>query len=219
VSAPAPSARGYFFALEGGEGTGKTTQLRILADDLAERGLEVVVTHEPGDTPVGRHLRDLLLDPATSITSQTETLLYAADRAEHVAHVIAPALARGAVVISDRYLDSSIAYQGFGRGLDIEQVTGMSLWATGGLLPDLTLVLDLDPEDGLRRARGRNGRADRLEGEALEFHRRVRAGFLTLAEAAPARYAVIDATGAPDQVADQIQAAIGAIIPVMEPGR
>ena len=212
-------SRGYFFALEGGEGTGKTTQLRILADDLAGRGFEVVVTYEPGDTPVGRTLRELLLDPATSITAETEALLYAADRAEHVAHVIAPALARGAAVISDRYLDSSIAYQGFGRGLDVDQVTRTSLWATGGLLPDLTFVLDLDPQEGLVRARGRSGRADRLEGEALEFHQRVREGFRTLAKAAPARYSVIDASGAPDQVADGIRAAVDAMIAVMEPGR
>ena len=169
--------RGVFLAFEGGEGTGKTTQLRVLADDLAGRGYSVVVTHEPGDTAVGAQLRELLLDPATSVTAQTEALLYAADRAEHVANVVAPALARGAVVISDRYLDSSIAYQGYGRGLDIGEITRTSVWATGGLLPDLTLLLDLPPEDGLRRARGRGGRADRLEAEAMEFHTRVRAGF------------------------------------------
>ncbi len=209
--------RGRFLALEGGEGTGKSTQLRILADDLAGRGFEVVVTYEPGDTPVGLQLRELLLNPATSITAQTEALLYAADRAEHVAHVIAPALARGAIVLSDRYLDSSIAYQGFGRGLDIDVVTRTSLWATGGLLPDLTVVLDLEPELGLRRARGRSGAADRLEGEALEFHNRVRSGFLTLAAAAPERYAVVDANGAPDQVAGGVLAAVDPLLPVMAP--
>jgi dTMP kinase len=209
VSVP---ARGFFLAFEGGEGTGKTTQLRVLSDDLAGRGFEVVVTHEPGDTPVGQRLRELLLDPATSVTAQTEALLYAADRAEHVAHVVAPALARGAIVISDRYLDSSIAYQGYGRGLDIDQVTQTSLWASGGLLPDLTLLLDLDPEVGLRRARGRNGRVDRLEGEALDFHTRVREGFLALAGAAPQRYAVVDASLAPDQVADDVLAAVNHLL-------
>jgi dTMP kinase len=209
VSVP---ARGFFLAFEGGEGTGKTTQLRVLSDDLAGRGFEVVVTHEPGDTPVGQRLRELLLDPATSVTAQTEALLYAADRAEHVAHVVAPALARGAIVISDRYLDSSIAYQGYGRGLDIEQVTQTSLWASGGLLPDLTLLLDLDPEVGLRRARGRNGRVDRLEGEALDFHTRVREGFLALAGTAPQRYAVVDASLAPDQVADDVLAAVNHLL-------
>ncbi|MCW2546821.1 MAG: thymidylate kinase [Mycobacterium sp.] len=205
-------ARGFFLAFEGGEGTGKTTQLRVLSDLLAGRGFEIVVTHEPGDTPVGQRLRELLLDPATSVTAQTEALLYAADRAEHVAHVIAPALARGAIVISDRYLDSSIAYQGYGRGLDIEQVTQTSLWASGGLLPDLTLLLDLDPEVGLRRARGRNGRVDRLEGEALDFHTRVREGFLALAGTAPQRYAVVDASLAPDQVADDVLAAVNQLL-------
>jgi dTMP kinase len=209
VSVP---ARGFFLAFEGGEGTGKTTQLRVLSDDLAGRGFEIVVTHEPGDTPVGQRLRELLLDPATSVTAQTEALLYAADRAEHVAHVVAPALARGAIVISDRYLDSSIAYQGYGRGLDIEQVTQTSLWASGGLLPDLTLLLDLDPEVGLRRARGRNGRVDRLEGEALDFHTRVREGFLALAGTAPQRYAVVDASLAPDQVADDVLAAVNQLL-------
>jgi dTMP kinase len=207
-----PPERGYFLAFEGGEGVGKTTQLRVLADDLAGRGFEVVLTHEPGDTPVGQRLRELLLDPATSVTAQTEALLYAADRAEHVAHVVAPALARGAIVISDRYLDSSIAYQGYGRGLDIQQVTQTSLWASGGLLPDLTLLLDLDPEIGLLRARGRNGRLDRLEGEALDFHTRVREGFLTLAEASPERYAVVDASVAPDQVADGVLAAVNVLL-------
>jgi dTMP kinase len=204
--------RGVFLAFEGGEGTGKSTQLRVLADDLTGRGFEVVVTYEPGDTPVGARLRELLLDPATVVTAQTEALLYAADRAEHVANVIAPALTRGAVIISDRYLDSSIAYQAYGRGLDVEQVTSTSRWATGGLVPDLTLVLDLPPEEGLRRARGRGGQADRLEAEALDFHHRVREAFLTLAEADPSRYAVVDASGAPDQVFHSVQLAVDALL-------
>ena len=212
MSTPPAEVRGIFLAFEGGEGTGKTTQLRVLADELSGRGYAVVVTHEPGDTPVGAQLRELLLSPSTSVTAQTEALLYAADRAEHVAHVVAPALARGAVVLCDRYLDSSIAYQGYGRGLDIDVVTRTSLWATGGLVPDLTLLLDLPPEDGLRRARGRGGRADRLEAEAMEFHTRVRAGFLALAQAAPARYAVIDASGAPDQVADAVRLALDTLL-------
>jgi dTMP kinase len=207
-----PDATGVFFAFEGGEGTGKTTQLKVLADALAERGYDVVLTHEPGDSPVGARLRELLLDPATDITAQTEALLYAADRAEHVAHVVAPALARGAVVITDRYMDSSISYQGFGRGLDLETVIRTSRWATGGLVPHLTLVLDLPVELGLRRARGRSGRADRLEAEAIDFHERVRAGFLQLAKSDPARYAVIDAAGAPDQVADAVRVAVFAVL-------
>jgi dTMP kinase len=207
---------GFFFAFEGGEGTGKTTQLKVLGDALAERGYEVVLTHEPGDSPVGARLRQLLLDPATVVTAQTEALLYAADRAEHVAHVVNPALERGAIVLTDRYIDSSIAYQGFARGLDIEEVTRTSRWATGGLLPQLTLVLDLPAEDGLRRARGRSGRADRLEAEAIDFHERVRAGFLELAKADPARYAVIAANGAPDQVADAVRAAVFGLLGISE---
>ena len=218
MSEPAPArSKGLFFAFEGGEGAGKTTQLRVLSDELANRGYDVILTHEPGDTPVGLRLRELLLDPATSVTAQTEALLYAADRAEHVANVIAPWLARGAIVITDRYLDSSIAYQGYGRGLDIDVVTNTSLWATGGLVPDLTLLLDLDPEVGLRRARGRSGRLDRLEAEALDFHTRVREGFLTLAAADPARYAIVDANGAPDQVADGVLAAVHRLLPDIEP--
>jgi dTMP kinase len=207
---------GHFLAFEGGEGAGKTTQLNVLAEELTRYGYEIVLTHEPGDSPVGARLRELLLDPATQVTAQTEALLYAADRAEHVAHVIAPALARGAIVITDRYIDSSIAYQGFGRGLDVEEVIRTSHWATGGLLPELTLVLDLPAEEGLRRARGRSGRADRLEAEALEFHERVRAGFLQLAANEPARYAVIAATGAPDQVADGVRAAVFALLGLQE---
>jgi dTMP kinase len=212
---PSAAQRGLFFAFEGGEGAGKSTQLRVLSDELASRGYEVVVTHEPGDTPVGLRLRELLLDPSTTVTAQTEALLYAADRAEHVANVIAPRLASGAIVISDRYLDSSIAYQGYARGLDIDVITRTSLWATGGLLPDLTLLLDLDPEMGLRRARGRSGRLDRLEAEALDFHKRVRDGFLTLAGAAPSRYAVVDAGLAPDQVAAAVLAAVNPLLAVV----
>ena len=215
TEAPSAAQRGLFFAFEGGEGAGKSTQLRMLSDELAGRGYEVVITHEPGDTPVGLRLRELLLDPATTVTAQTEALLYAADRAEHVANVIAPRLASGAIVISDRYLDSSIAYQGYARGLDIDVITRTSLWATGGLLPDLTLLLDLDPEVGLRRARGRSGRLDRLEAEALDFHKRVREGFLTLAGAAPSRYAVVDAGLAPDQVADAVLAAVNPLLAVV----
>jgi dTMP kinase len=199
---------GLFVAFEGGEGAGKTTQLRRLAETLTAAGREVVLTYEPGDTPVGARLRTLLLDPATSVTAETEALLYAADRAEHVAHVVRPALARGAVVITDRYMDSSIAYQGYARTLDVDTVTRTSLWATGGLLPDLTVLLDLDPALGLRRARGRGQGADRLESEALDFHTRVREGFLTLAAADPARYAIIDAGADPDRVAQAVRTAV-----------
>lgn len=211
-SAAATPRTGWFFAFEGGEGAGKSSQLRALADELGSRGHDVVVTYEPGDTALGARLRELLLDPATSLSARTEALLYAADRAEHVAQVIAPALARGAVVITDRYIDSSIAYQAYGRGLDIDQVTRTSRWATGGLLPDLTLLLDLPAELGLRRARARHRPADRLESEALDFHTRVRMGFRALAAADPARYAVIPADGTPEDVAERVQLAVEKVL-------
>ena len=186
----AGGARGLFVALEGGEGTGKSTQARLLAGHLERAGLDVVVTREPGGTPVGVAIRSIVLDPATgALAPRAEALLYAADRAHHVATVVRPALARGATVITDRYLDSSLAYQGAGRTLDRDEVEWVSGWATEGLIPDLTVVLDVEPEVGLRRA----GRPDRLEAEPLDFHRRVRQGFLELAARAPQRYVVLGA--------------------------
>jgi dTMP kinase len=190
TAADSTTHSGLFVVLEGGEGAGKSTQAQLLADQVRQRGIECVTTREPGGTAVGAAIRALLLDPATgALDDRTEALLYAADRAEHVASVIRPALQRSAVVISDRFVDSSLAYQGAGRALEQEQVRELSAWATGGLLPDLTVVLDVDPEVGLQRFSG----ADRLEGESLEFHRRVRAAFLALADAEPERYLVIDA--------------------------
>ena len=180
----APGAgQGLFVAFEGGEGTGKTTQARLLAIWLREQGYDVVTTHEPGATKVGMRLRALLLDTShAGMSPHAEALMYAADRAEHVSAVIEPALARGAVVITDRYVDSSLAYQGAGRGLLTEEVVRLNRWATGGRMPDLTILLDMPPEAGLDR---RTASADRLEAEPAEFHRRVRAGFLVLAHAEP----------------------------------
>jgi dTMP kinase len=187
-----PARGGLFIALEGGEGAGKTTQARMLAIWLREQGFDVVTTREPGATKVGMRLRALLLDTAhAGMSPRAEALMYAADRAEHVASVISPALARGAVVITDRYTDSSLAYQGAARGLRKDDVAWLSRWATGGLTPDLTIVLDLPPQAGLGR---RESSADRLEAEPSEFHERVRAGFLALARAEPERYLVLDAT-------------------------
>jgi len=191
---PGRGAGGMFVAFEGGEGTGKSTQAALLADVLRKRGHDVVVTFEPGATAVGRRLREVLLDRAsTGISARTEALLYAADRAQHVAEVIRPALARGAVVISDRYVDSSLAYQGAGRELDEHEVRRLSRWATGGLAPDLTIVLDVEPSVGLARA---TGPGDRIEIEALEFHQRVRSQFLELARRGRDRYLVVDVTTA-----------------------
>jgi dTMP kinase len=198
---------GLFIAFEGGEGVGKSTQIAAAAAWLRDQGHEVVVTREPGGTPLGGELRRLLLEPDGHVTPRAEALLYAADRAQHVDTVIRPALAAGRVVLTDRYVDSTLAYQGAGRGLaDTRLVTG---WATGGLLPDLTVLLDLDPATGLRRA-GARATPDRLEAASLAFHEAVRAGFLALAAEAPQRYAVIDAAGDPDAVADAVRSAIAA---------
>jgi dTMP kinase len=186
---------GFFLAFEGGEGAGKSTQTRLLADWFSDRGYEVVVTREPGATPIGKHLRELLLNPDNDgLSPRAEALLYAADRAEHVASVIRPALARGAVVISDRYVDSSLAYQGAGRDLSVGEVERLSSFATSGLRPDLTVLLDLRVEDGLARTSLRDAAPDRLEQESLEFHQRVRAAFRELANTAPDRYLVVDAS-------------------------
>lgn len=201
-----------FIALEGGEGAGKSTQAKLLGDWLRSAGHQVVVTHEPGATVVGRQLRGLLLDRATgSLSARGEALLYAADRAEHVSTVISPALERGAIVVTDRYVDSSIAYQGAGRELPIEDVARLSRWATGGLRPDLTVVLDLPPEIGLRRA-GQSG-LDRLESETFEFHERVRERYLELAAADPRHYAVINAVASPEEVAAAIRERIESLLP------
>jgi dTMP kinase len=194
-------------AFEGGEGVGKSTQVTRAAVWLRELGRDVVETREPGGTPLGTELRRLVLDPAGHVTPRAEALLYAADRAQHVDTVIRPALAAGAVVLTDRFVDSTLAYQGAGRGLaDAEIVTR---WATGGLVPDLTVLLDLDPRVGLARAGARSA-PDRLEASSLAFHDAVRAGFLALAARAPDRYDVIDAGLAADAVAERVRAAIGA---------
>ena len=193
------SAAGFLLVLEGGEGVGKSTLAAGVAGWARSRGRAVTVTREPGGTPLGERIRGLVLDRAASPSPRAEALLYAADRAEHVAAVVRPALAAGHLVVCDRFSDSSVAYQGAGRTLDAAEVAGLSRWATGGLVPDLTVLLDLEPAVGLARA-GRRGPADRLESESLAFHRRVRAGFLALAAAEPGRYLVLDAGAPADHV-------------------
>ena len=197
---------GLFVAFEGGEGVGKSTQIALAAQWVRTQGREVLETREPGGTPLGVELRRLVLDPDGHVTPRSETLLYAADRAHHVDTVIRPALEGGAVVFTDRYVDSTLAYQGAGRGLG-DDARWVTTWATGGLIPDLTVLLDLDPAIGLARA-GARSRLDRLEGAAPEFHRAVRAGFLALAAAEPARYLVVDATLAPDDIAAVVREAL-----------
>lgn len=197
---------GLFVAFEGGEGVGKSTQITLLGERLRTAGWEVVETREPGGTPLGAQLRHLVLDPDGEVTPRAETLLYAADRAHHVDTVIVPALQRGAAVLTDRYIDSTLAYQGAGRGLG-DGARQVTTWATAGLVPDLTVLLDLDPSVGLQRA-GARSRPDRLEAASLEFHRAVRDGFLKLAVAEAHRYLVLDAGQGVDELAATIAAEI-----------
>jgi dTMP kinase len=196
---------GLFVVFEGGEGAGKSTQSRLLADALAGRGHEVVVTREPGGTPIGEAIREVLLGAGShGMAPRTEALLFAAARAEHAAALIRPAVARGAVVISDRYLDSSVAYQGAARGLGEERIEDLSLWATEGLVPDLTVVLDVEPDVGV----GRAGDANRMEAEPEEFHEGVRASFLRRAATAPERYLVLASDQPREQVAEAVLVAV-----------
>jgi dTMP kinase len=211
AAAPAAPRRGMLIAFEGGEGAGKTTQARLLAIWLREQGYDVVATQEPGATKMGMRLRALLLDTThTGLSARAETLMYAADRAEHVESVIIPALERGTVVVTDRYVDSSIAYQGRGRNQPVSEVAELNRWATGGLEPDLTILLDLPPAEGLGR---RSVSADRLEAEPADFHERVREGFLAQAQANPGHYLVLDATQAPAELSGQIQDRIRDLLP------
>jgi dTMP kinase len=203
------AATGCFVALEGGEGAGKSTQARRLRELLEAEGYDVLLTHEPGDTEVGRQLRRIVLDPATgAISHRAEALLYAADKAEHVERVVAPALARGAVVITDRYVDSTLAYQGAGRDLADQEVERVARWATGDLRPHLTVLLDVPPAQGLTRFEGR----DRIEGESEEFHERVREMFLLLAGRSPEHSRVIDAR---QPVADNTAAILVRLRPLL----
>ncbi|MDI9889622.1 dTMP kinase [Microbacterium sp. IEGM 1404] len=199
---------GLFLTLEGGDGAGKTTQAALLEEWLRAQGREVVRTREPGGTDVGVRIRDIVLHHRGHIAPRAEALLYAADRAHHIETVVQPAIARGDVVIQDRYLDSSVAYQGAGRVLDADDVRELSLWATGGLLPDLTVLLDLDPASARARLDADDKPFDRLEAEKAEFHERVRAAFLTLAAAEPERFLVLDATEPAAVLADRVREAV-----------
>ncbi|MEE6273760.1 dTMP kinase [Georgenia wangjunii] len=208
ASLASPAGAGLFVALEGGDGAGKTTQARLLGDWLGTRGREVVLTREPGGTALGRVLREALLH-GEDLDARTEALLFATDRAHHVHSLVRPALARGAVVVTDRYIDSSVAYQGGARGLGEQEVRDLSLWATRGLMPHVTVVLDLDPAAAAAR---RAGAPDRLEREAAAFHERVRAHFLAAAGAEPARYLLVDAAQAPDDVHAAIRARLAPLL-------
>jgi dTMP kinase len=209
--------RGVFVVLEGGDGAGKSTQCSRLVGWLRERGYPVRETREPGDTALGRVIRQALLDAAVRTEPRAEALLYAADRAQHVAEVVRPALQRGEVVVCDRYVDSSLAYQGAGRSLGTEQVAAVNRWATGDLLADLTVLLDLDPAVGLARL---GGDRDRIEQESADFHDRVGDCFRELARAAPQRYLVVDAALPVADIAGAIRERVADLLPPgSRPGR
>ncbi|GAA3040041.1 dTMP kinase [Streptomyces glomeratus] len=210
----APAESGFFIALEGGDGAGKSTQAEALAEWIRAKGHEVVLTREPGATPVGKRLRSILLDVSSAgLSHRAEALLYAADRAEHVDTVVRPALERGAVVISDRYIDSSVAYQGAGRDLSPTEIARINRWATNGLVPHLTVLLDVAPETARERF---TEAPDRLESEPAEFHARVRSGFLTLAAADPGRYLVVDAGQEPEAVTTVVRHRLDQLLPLSE---
>lgn len=195
---------GLFISMEGGDGSGKSTQSRALQEWLEGLGYEVVMTREPGGTELGQHIRELLLH-GDEVAPRAEALLFAADRAHHVATKIRPALARGAVVISDRYLDSSVAYQGASRNLGQDEIRDLSLWAVDGLLPDVTVLVDVPAEVGAERV----GKVqDRLESAGLAFHQRVREEFRRLAAAEPQRYVVVDGTAPIAEITAQLTALI-----------
>lgn len=200
-------SRGLFITLEGPEGAGKTTQLARLEARLRAAGHAVTVTREPGGTPLGTRVREVVLDPAVEIEPLGEFLLYSASRAQLVREVLRPALERRETVLCDRYADSSLAYQGAGRGLSLPLLRQITAEVTGGLTPGLTVLLDLDPALGLQRA-ARRGQPDRLERADLNFHRRVRQGFLDLAHAEPHRFLVLDATRPEDELEAEIWAAV-----------
>lgn len=200
---------GSFIVFEGGEGAGKSTQERLLAEWLAQQGHTVVRTREPGGTPAGEVIRTVLLsNEYAGLTDRAEALLFAAARGEHVAQVIRPALQAGSIVVCDRYLDSSVAYQGYGRDLGAERVRSLSLWATHDLLPDLTVLLDIDPVVGLSRVQS----PDRLESEPIEYHQRVRQAFLDIASTDPKRYLIVDASEDAGAIAGQIRSRVAEMI-------
>ena len=203
---------GLFITLEGGDGSGKSTQAKLLTDWLEAEGHTVLRSREPGGTDVGLEIREIVLHHRGDIAPRAEALLYAADRAHHISTKVRPALERGDLVVQDRYLDSSVAYQGAGRVLGGDEVRDLSLWAAEGLLPDLTILLDLDEPAARSRLNAANKRFDRLEAEKGEFHATVRAAFLDLAAAEPDRFVVVDAAARPEVIAEAIKARVSALL-------
>ena len=203
---------GLFLTFEGGDGSGKSTQAVLLEEWLLSRGRTVVRTREPGGTDVGNEIREIVLHRRGHIAPRAEALLYAADRAHHISTVVRPALERGEIVLQDRYLDSSVAYQGVGRELEAGEIRELSLWAAEGLLPDVTVLLDLDVEIGRGRLDESRTRFDRLEAEAAEFHGRVREAYLALAAAEPERFLVLDATRPVDDIAAAVRSRVSELL-------
>jgi dTMP kinase len=212
VTSPGAPRSGLFVTLEGGDGVGKTTQARLLEEWLAGQGRTVVRTREPGGTEVGVLIRDIVLHHRGDVAPRAEALLYAADRAHHIETVVRPAIARGEVVIQDRYLDSSVAYQGAGRVLDADEVRDLSLWAADGLLPQVTVLLDLDPTAARARLDADDKPFDRLEAEKHDFHARVRSAFLALAASEPERFLVLDASRPVDEIAAAIRERVSSVL-------
>ncbi|MEO7005964.1 MAG: dTMP kinase [Terrimesophilobacter sp.] len=199
---------GLFLTFEGGDGSGKSTQAGLLATWLTEDGQTVLRTREPGGTDLGVELRNIVLHRRGHIAPRAEALIYAADRAHHIATKVKPALERGEIVVQDRYFDSSVAYQGDGRELEAEEIRGISMWAVGGLMPDLTFLLDLDQTIGRDRVQHSSTGYDRLEAEADDFHARVRAAYLRLAAAEPHRFVVLDASEPRESIAAAVRARV-----------
>jgi len=201
-----------FISFEGIDGVGKSTQIRLAEEYLRGLGRDVLTTFEPGGTELGQEIRNLLLHRKGDVAPRSEALLYAADRAHHVATKIRPALAEGKIVITDRYLDSSVAYQGAGRKLSAEEVRNISVWAVDGLLPDLTILLDLDAAKAAERRETTGQEADRLEREKLDFFEAVRSEFLKLAAAEPNRFLVVDAEQTPEEIFEKILAKLNELL-------
>jgi dTMP kinase len=202
---------GLFITFEGGDGSGKSTQARLLADWLQSTGRTVMHTREPGGTELGLELREIVLHRRGDIAPRAEALIYAADRAHHIATKVRPAIERGEVVIQDRYIDSSVAYQGAGRVLDGDEIRDLSLWATEGFMPSLTILLDLDENVGRDRLQQRT-KYDRLEAEKADFHARVRASYVAVAAAEPERFLVLNATDSIQSIAAAIKARVEALL-------
>jgi len=200
-----------FITFEGIEGSGKSTQAKLLVEYLRGKGLNVILTREPGGVELSEKIRSILIETGLDISPRAELLLFLASRAQHTDGLIRPSLQKGHIVVCDRYIDASVAYQGYGRGLSIEMIKRLNDWATGGIRPNLTVLLDLSPEEGLKRVRT-SKKMDRIEGENLEFHRRVREGYLEIARSDPDRFLVLDATRSMEEIQRFIREAVEACL-------